>query len=55
MIYHYELESEIVLIDSTYRINLYNIPLIVDSGGRNPKPVQRAKSCPERSQSKEKK
>jgi len=39
MIYHYELYSDIVLIDSTYRINLYNIPLIVysgiDSGGRN--------------------
>lgn len=41
MAQNYELYEDIVLIDSTYRINHYNMPLIVysgiDSGGRNMK------------------
>lgn len=36
---NYEFYGDIVLVDSTYRVNQYNIPLIVysgvDSGGRN--------------------
>lgn len=39
MIRNYELYGDIILIDSTYRVNQYNIPLLVysgiDAGGRN--------------------
>ena len=33
MIRNYELYGDIILIDSTYRVNQYNIPLIIYSGG----------------------